>query len=132
MASHPRKFIAQPTDDDLKDLPDEIKHLIKKGREQRYVTHQEIMSVVPNAEENVDLLDEVYSLLVNLGIQVIDVKDALIWEKKHKGGLAIPEPTEDLADISSNTDDDDDEIDDSTMMRRAQIQQQRWVIRKTI
>ena len=113
MASHPRKFIAQPTDDDLKDLPDEIKHLIKKGREQRYVTHQEIMSVVPNAEENVDLLDEVYSLLVNLGIQVIDVKDALIWEKKHKGGLAIPEPTEDLADISSNTDDDDDEIDDS-------------------
>lgn len=111
MASHPRKFIAQPTDDDLKDLPDEIKHLIKKGREQRYVTHQEIMSVVPNAEENVELLDEVYSLLVNLGIQVIDVKDALIWEKKHKGGLQIPEPTEDLSDIASGEDDDDVEID---------------------
>lgn len=108
MASHPRKFIAQPTDDDLKDLPDEIKHLIKKGREQRYVTHQEIMSVVPNAEEDVELLDEVYSLLVNLGIQVIDVKDALIWEKKHKGGLSIPEPTEDLSDIAAGDDDDDD------------------------
>ncbi|MCB9808614.1 RNA polymerase sigma factor RpoD [Candidatus Peribacteria bacterium] len=108
MASHPRKFIAQPTDDDLKDLPEEVKHLIKKGREQRYVTHQEIMSVVPMAEDNVDLLDEVYSLLVNLGIQVIDVKDALIWEKKQKGGLSIPEPTEDLSDISSGDDDDDD------------------------
>lgn len=110
MASHPRKFIAQPTDDDLKDLPDEVKHLIKKGREQRYVTHQEIMSVVPMAEANVDLLDDVYSMLVDLGIQVIDVKDALIWEKKQKGGLQIPEPTEDLGDISS-TDDDDDDID---------------------
>ena len=110
MASHPRKFISQPTDDDLKDLPEEIKHLIKKGREQRYVTHQEIMSVVPNAEENVELLDEVYTLLVDLGIQVIDVKDALIWEKKHKGGLQIPEPTEDLSDIAS-ADDDDDDID---------------------
>jgi len=113
MASHPRKFIVQPTDDDLKELPEEVKHLIKKGREQRYVTHQEIMSVVPNAEEDVELLDEVYSLLVNLGIQVIDVKDALIWEKKHKGGLTIPEPTEDLSDISSAEDDDSDIDTDS-------------------
>jgi RNA polymerase primary sigma factor len=111
MASHPRKFIVQPTDDDLKEMPSEIKHLIKKGREQRYVTHQEIMSVVPNAEEDVELLDDVYSLLVNLGIQVIDVKDALIWEKKHKGGLVIPEPTEDLSDISSGADDDDADLD---------------------
>jgi len=111
MASHPRKFIVQPTDDDLKELPEQVKHLIKKGREQRYVTHQEIMSVVPNAEEDVDLLDDVYSLLVSLGIQVIDVKDALIWEKKHKGGLTIPEPTEDLSDISSTDDDDDADLD---------------------
>ena len=111
MASHPRKFIVQPTDDDLKQMPEEVKHLIKKGREQRYVTHQEIMSVVPMAEENVDLLDEVYSLLVDLGIQVIDVKDALIWQKKHKGGLTIPEPTEDLSDISSSNDDDDADLD---------------------
>lgn len=111
MASHPRKFIAQPTDDDLKGLPTEVNHLIKKGREQRYVTHQEIMSVIPNAETDVELLDDVYTLLINLGIQVIDVKDALIWEKKQKGGLTIPEPTEDLSDIASNDDDDDIDID---------------------
>ncbi|MBM3231182.1 RNA polymerase sigma factor RpoD [Candidatus Peregrinibacteria bacterium] len=108
MASHPRKFIAQPTDDDLKHLPESVKHLIKKGREQRYVTHQEIMAVVPNAEENVELLDEVYTLLVELGIQVIDVKDALIWEKKHKAGLAMPEPTQDLTEIAAAEEDDDD------------------------
>ena len=84
MASHPRKFIAQPTEDDLKRFPDKVRHLIKKGREQRYVTHQEIISAVPNAEEDVDMLDEIYTLLVDLGIQVIDVKDALIWEKRGK------------------------------------------------
>lgn len=105
MASHPRKFIAQPTDDDLKGLPPEVKHLIKKGREQRYVTHQEIMSVVPKAETNVELLDDIYSLLVDLGIQVIDVKDALIWDKK---GKELGEPTEDLTDIASFDDDVDD------------------------
>ncbi|MBT3293487.1 RNA polymerase sigma factor RpoD [Candidatus Peregrinibacteria bacterium] len=111
MASHPRKFIAQPTEDDLKGLPEEVTHLIKKGREQRYVTHQEIMSVVPNAELNVDLLDDIYSLLVNLGIQVIDVKDALIWEKKAK---EFGEPTEDLADIASfdNSEAEEDESEE--------------------
>ena len=37
---------------------------------------------VPNAEENIDLLDEVYTLFVSLGIDVIDVKDTLIWQRK--------------------------------------------------
>ena len=115
MASHPRKFIAQPTEDDLKKFPEKVKHLIKKGREQRYVTHQEIIAAVPNAEENVDMLDEIYTLLVDLGIQVIDVKDALIWEKKTKSHtLPIPEPTEDLTDVATSAGEgaDSDEEED--------------------
>ena len=111
MASHPRKFIAQPTDDDLKRFPDKVTHLIKKGREQRYVTHQEIIAAVPNAEENVDLLDEIYTLFVDLGIQVIDVKDALIWHKKAKS--VVEEEAEDLAKVASKSDDDSSDDDES-------------------
>ena len=119
MASHPRKFIAQPTDDDLKRFPEKVKHLVKKGREQRYVTHQEIISAVPNAEDNVDLLDEIYTLFVDLGIQVIDVKDALIWDKKAKAStLELPEPTEDLAEVTAAADEaaegSDDDSDEAT------------------
>ena len=99
MASHPRKFIAQPSDDDLKKFPEAITHLVKKGREQRYVTHQEIIGALPNAEDDVDLLDEIYVLFTDLGIEVIDVKDALIWEKKSKGSGDAK--TTDLADISA-------------------------------
>ncbi len=118
MASHPRKFIAQPTEDDLKKFPEDIRHLVKKGREQRYVTHQEIIAALPNAEEDVDLLDEIYMLFVDLGIEVIDVKDALIWEKKGKAGN-VPEVTEDLASIVSDDageegDSDDSDDDDTT------------------
>ncbi|TSC78908.1 MAG: sigma-70 family RNA polymerase sigma factor [Candidatus Peregrinibacteria bacterium Gr01-1014_25] len=101
MASHPRKFIAQPTDDDLKRFPEAVKHLVKKGREQRYVTHQEIISAIPNAEDNVELLDEIYTLFVELGIEVIDVKDVLIWDKNKKASK-VPEPTEDLAELVSS------------------------------
>src|SRR3989338_2392372 len=85
MASHPRKFIAQPTEEDLKKFPPEVKHLVKKGREQRYVTHQEIMTAIPDGEKNVEMLDNVYELFMNLGVEIIDVKDSLIWEKKQKG-----------------------------------------------
>ena len=113
MASHPRKFIAQPTDEDLKKFPEQVKHLIKKGREQRYVTHQEIIAAVPNAEENVDMLDEIYTLFVDLGIQVIDVKDALIWDKKGRtSSLELPEPTEDLTEVVTAGADDDKDDDD--------------------
>ncbi|MBI5155988.1 RNA polymerase sigma factor RpoD [Candidatus Peregrinibacteria bacterium] len=115
MASHPRKFIAQPTDDDLKKFPEAVKHLIKKGREQRYVTHQEIIAAIPNAEEDVDLLDEIYTLFVDLGIEVIDVKDALIWEKKGKAGVA-PDAAQDLTEIVAADEpaaDDDKEEEES-------------------
>lgn len=110
MASHPRKFIAQPTEEDLKNFPESVKHLVKKGREQRYVTHQEIMAAVPEPETNVEMLDEAYSLLVDLGIQVIDVKDSLIWQKKSKAQLTVPEPVEDLTAIVSKDDADDEEL----------------------
>lgn len=119
MASHPRKFIAQPTDEDLSKFPEDIRHLVKKGREQRYVTHQEIISALPNAEENVDLLDEVYMLFVDLGIEVIDVKDALIWEKKGKQGVEglMDASAEDLVDIVDEvvSDDDDDDSDEASV-----------------
>jgi len=118
MASHPRKFIAQPTDDDLKKFPDKVKHLVKKGREQRYVTHQEIIAAVPNAEEDVEMLDEIYTLFIDLGIQVIDVKDALIWDGKkgnRPAALALPEPTEDLSEVAAPATDDASEPSDEEL-----------------
>ncbi len=122
MASHPRKFIAQPTDEDLNKFPEAIRHLVKKGREQRYVTHQEIIAALPNAEENVDLLDEIYMLFVDLGIEVIDVKDALIWEKKGKQGTMMEASAEDLAELVTDDvtveGDDDDDSDDASVAEK--------------
>jgi len=125
MASHPRKFIAQPTEDDLKKFPEAIRHLVKKGREQRYVTHQEIIAAIPNAEEDVDLLDEVYMLFVDLGIEVIDVKDALIWEKKGKSGGSMADASvEDIAElvtedvIAGDEESESDEADETSVAEK--------------
>ena len=78
------KFIAQPDDVTLAKYPEAIRHLIQKGREQKFVTHQELLKAMPEIEENVILLDEIYTLFLELGIEVIDVKDDLIWGKKEK------------------------------------------------
>jgi len=76
-----RKFITQPSDDIIKGYPKEVRLLIKKGKERGFVTQQELMQAMPNIENDVLLLDEIYTLFLDLGIEVIDVKDSLIWKQ---------------------------------------------------
>jgi len=84
MAKKNRKFINQPSDEKLAKFNQEIKNLIKKGREQKFVTQQEIEKVLPNAEENLNLLDELYDILLNLGIEIVESGDDAIWKKKEE------------------------------------------------
>jgi len=81
-----KKFIAQPSDEDLAKFPKTIKRLLKKGREQRFVTHKELLKAIPEVEENVIMLDEIYTLFMDLGIEVMDVKSEVIWGNQTKKG----------------------------------------------
>jgi RNA polymerase primary sigma factor len=108
------KFIAQPEEATLSKYPEAIRHLIQKGREQKFVTHQELLKAMPEIEENVILLDEIYTLFLELGIEVIDVKDDLIWgkkEKERKERKAEGAQEEELGDILTDYDEyvDDEE-----------------------
>lgn len=60
----------------------EISRLIAKGKEQGFVTQQEIAGVLPEAEENLEELDELYAALLEQGVEITDQKDALIWDKE--------------------------------------------------
>ncbi|MCX7928531.1 MAG: RNA polymerase sigma factor RpoD [Patescibacteria group bacterium] len=46
--------------------------LIKKAREQGFLTQDEILEVFPNAEENISQLDELYDKLLGEGIDVFE------------------------------------------------------------
>jgi len=74
-----KKFIANPSQDRLNEFPKEVRDLVVKGREQGFVTQQELMKAMPNIENDLILLDEVYTLFMELGIEVLDMKDSLIW-----------------------------------------------------
>jgi RNA polymerase primary sigma factor len=85
-----KKFIAHFSEENLAKYPQEVRDLVEKGRQRGFVTQQELMHALPNLEEDIEFADEVYTLLLELGIDLIDVKDEMIWGKKEKD-----EPTDD-------------------------------------
>ena len=79
-----KKFIVTPTDDKLNQFPAEVRDLVKKGREHGFVTQQELMKAIPAIEDDLMLLDEIYGLFLDLGIEVIDAKDAMAFKPENK------------------------------------------------
>ena len=58
----------------------EVERLITKGREQGFVTPQEIAAAIGDAEENLEELDELYAALLENGVEITDKREALIWD----------------------------------------------------
>jgi len=77
-----KKFIKLPDESTLAKYPPAIRVLLRKGREQGFVTHQELLKAIPEIEEDVIMLDEIYTLFLELGIEVMDVKSDMIWGKQ--------------------------------------------------
>ena len=78
----------------------EVDRLIAKGKEQGYVTQQEIASVLPEAEENLEELDELYAALLEQGVEITDQKDSLIWDKEEEDADTGDDYIKDIADDS--------------------------------
>lgn len=56
----------------LKDSP-ELKKLIAKGRREGYVTQDEVLAAFPEAEEDIEKLDDLYSLFIEGGVDVFEI-----------------------------------------------------------
>lgn len=105
----------------IEKFPEDVQKLIAKGKDQKFITEQELMKALPNVEENLILLDELYELLLDLAIDVIDVKEEKIWkerlEKKEgpptKAVIEEIEPTEeDLKQEEVEKEEDEDDFVD--------------------
>jgi RNA polymerase primary sigma factor len=77
-------------------LPAELKGLVDLGRRRGFLTHDEILEQFPEAEQNIELIDRVYSVLLEQGIDVVE--DAKEVEAKGKvEEEAEPRETEGVA-----------------------------------
>lgn len=83
-----KQFLDVKVDEKFLDgMPEDIQELMKKGKKDWAVTQDEVMSAIPNAEEDLELLDEVYTRFLQLDIDIVDTldKDNLFdAEKKSK------------------------------------------------
>jgi len=103
MAKKQRKFIPLPSEEVLARFPNTVVKLLTKGREQGFVTNQELMKALPEAEQDIDLLDEAFDLFFDLGIEVVDVKDQLIWQKRDEEEEEKKEKRVNLKEISNDS-----------------------------
>lgn len=82
-------------------MPEEIQELMKKGKKEGSVTQDEIMSAIPNAEDDIDLLDEIYTRFLQLEVDIVDNmdKDNLFStdekKKKDKSNISLSEISDD-------------------------------------
>ena len=56
-------------------MPEAVQELMKKWKKEGRVTQDEVMAALPNAEEDLDLLDEVYTRFLQLKIDIVDNLD---------------------------------------------------------
>jgi len=83
------------------EMPEQLKALVELGRKRGYLTHDEILEQFPEAEQNIELIDRVYSVLLQQGIDVVeDAEDAKPKAKSDEeedppraaAGVAIDDP----------------------------------------
>lgn len=60
-------------------LSEELEFLVDRGRDQGFITQQDLEQSIDNVEKNIGKLDELYEVLLEEGIEVVDVRDDLIW-----------------------------------------------------
>jgi len=73
-------------------MPDDVQELMKKWKKDGRITQDELMEAVPNVEENLDLLDDIYTKFMELKIDIVDSLDkATLFESKKKKAKAAKE-----------------------------------------
>ncbi|MBU0647742.1 RNA polymerase sigma factor region1.1 domain-containing protein, partial [Patescibacteria group bacterium] len=71
------EILAKVTEDVYGDNTANVQELVEKGREQGFITQREIMQTLPKIEEDIELLDDFYSLLNEAGIEMVESEESL-------------------------------------------------------
>jgi len=84
-------------------MPEEVQELMKKWKKEWKITQDELMVALPNAEEDLDLLDEVYTRFLQLKIDIVDNLDkANLFEADKKDKKDKKDPIS-LTEISDDS-----------------------------
>ncbi len=89
-----------------------LAHLLKIGREKGFVSYDEVLQVMPEAENDVEQLDDIFASLLDQGISVGQAKEEVPTGEKKDAAESAEEDEFDLSQI---------EIDDSISLYLKEI-----------
>jgi RNA polymerase primary sigma factor len=81
----------------------DLANLIKKGKEQGFVSQEELLAAFPDVEDNVEKLDEIYATMLDQGIEVTDNREKMIWGEDGDDEAAEVADTGDLSDLADDS-----------------------------
>jgi RNA polymerase primary sigma factor len=84
----------------MSDKSKSIKYLIKKGKDQGFLTQEDLLDVFPTIEEDIDLLDEIFEKLQKNEIEVLEPEEDL--EAQEKEELTLEKKIRILKNIQTN------------------------------
>ena len=89
----------------LEDMPDEVQLLMKKWKLEWQVTQDELMAAIPNAETDIDLLDDVFKRFMELKVDIVDNldKDNLFDSSDKKTAKKADKAAVSLSEISNDS-----------------------------
>ena len=91
--------------------PNPIERLVALGRNQGYVTYDDVMEAVPEAELNIEQLEDALATLIEMGIEISDAElEEPVGEPKEHKEKATVESTVTTSDIDLSAIDIDDSI----------------------
>ena len=73
----PQKKTKAQLKEQVKLAHEAVDHLLKRGRERGFVTEQEILKAIPDAEENIEIIEDMYERLQSANIRITGVKELL-------------------------------------------------------
>jgi RNA polymerase primary sigma factor len=85
-------------------MSDAVQELMKKWKKEWAVTQDEVMKAIPNAELDLDFLDEIYTRFLQLKIDIVDTMDkANLFESDKKGKKKDEKSSISLSEISDDS-----------------------------
>ncbi|MDD2870389.1 MAG: sigma-70 family RNA polymerase sigma factor [Candidatus Gracilibacteria bacterium] len=84
-------------------MPVKIQELMKKGKRDGSVTQDEVMAAIPHAEDDIELLDEVYTRFLQLKIDIVDNLDKDNLFDSDKKGKKDGKQSISLSEISDDS-----------------------------
>jgi RNA polymerase primary sigma factor len=111
----------ETADSPLLDLSDAaVKRMIKLAKKRGFVTHDELNAVLPSEEVSSDQIEDIYAMLNEMGINVVDSEDADNDEEDGEGeeaeGGELVEAPRPAAVVATRTSEPADRTDDPVRM----------------